>query len=115
MLYRDKRKQGEWIPNRLWCRREPGGDDRLSSFWSHVGLLERNYCSWVASIGVGRGSTVTLKEKISFARGNDFRMGTARAYAEHYFKMVLAMTNQESRVKAQICWKSVGGMTDPAG
>ena len=51
----------------------------------------------------------------SFARGNDFRMGTARAYAEHYFKMVLAMTNQESRVKAQICWKSVGGMTDPAG
>jgi hypothetical protein len=37
MLYRDKRKQGEWIPNRLWCRREPGGDDRLSSFWSHVG------------------------------------------------------------------------------
>jgi hypothetical protein len=38
MLNRDySRKQGEWIPNRLRRPREPGGDDRLSSFWSHVG------------------------------------------------------------------------------
>ena len=39
------------------------------------GLLERNYCSWVASIGVGRGSTVTLKEKTPSPAGTTFGWG----------------------------------------
>ena len=45
----------------------------------HFGLmwaiLERNYCSWVVSICVGRGSTVALKEKTPWPAGTTFGRG----------------------------------------
>ena len=74
MLNRDySRKQGEWIPNRLRRPREPGGDDRSFFILVSCGaILERNYCSWAASICVGRGSTVALKQKTPSAAGTTF-------------------------------------------
>ena len=49
-----------------------------------------------------------MKEKNSFASGNDFRMGTARVYAEHYLKMVLAMTNQKFASRLHAKWRQNG-------
>ena len=79
MLNRDySRKQGEWIPNRLRRPREPGGDDRLSSFWSmwgHPGkkllFVGGEYLRWTREHSCIEGED-------SLASGNDFRTRTAR-------------------------------------
>jgi len=58
--------------------------------WKEILFMGGEYWRWTREHSYVEGED-------SFASGNDFRMGTARVYAEHYLKMVLAMTNQKSR------------------
>jgi hypothetical protein len=73
MLYRDySRKQGEWIPNVYGARENLEAMIGFLHLVSSGAILERNYCSWVASICVGRGSTVALKGKTPSPAGTTF-------------------------------------------
>ena len=76
MLYRDySRKQGEWIPNVYGARENLEamiGFLHFGLMWGHPG---KKLFSWVASICVGRGSTVALKERTPWPAGTTFGRG----------------------------------------